>query len=300
MKKYYNFILLLMLCFFCGCEEAAIDPLTGKYPVPESYELTTLSGQEVAKMSNGNRTFSLKMSGTGGTLSIDFIGKEYYLTAQSYTKDDSGQTLGTYSNGIWSGNNSTGVALASGIIKVEKSDNNYSISGVVTLADNTVIKIAYHGEIIYEPDPETANGDYYFEDVVSDVTSYDWSTGVVSVIEGVKYHTIKLYDNDANFIASFEAVTDENAASVAGVYAIADSPQQALLMNNGWDGTAYGMGIGGTTLMQDGTQWLVKSGSIQVVNDNGIWSFAGTNLSTVSTTGVAGPTNFLLENVVKK
>lgn len=39
-----------------GCDENAIDHLTGKYPVPESIELTTLAELFRASKSDGSST----------------------------------------------------------------------------------------------------------------------------------------------------------------------------------------------------------------------------------------------------
>lgn len=175
----YLFVMLILLA---SCVESAIDPLTGRYQAPESYTLTNLFSQSMEKQNKGLRTFTLKMAtdgvtalfneasstytfnGTGNYFSIDFVGKEYYLTEGTYAIAASASKAGTYLAGndansgsyFFTINNgiATGLAVKGGNISVTKTDNHYTISGTLTLADESVIRVAYDGTIVYEPDPE--------------------------------------------------------------------------------------------------------------------------------------------------
>jgi len=174
--------LFATILLLVSCNESAIDPLTGQYPIPESYTLTNLFSQSMQKQEKGLRVFTLKMAtngltasknenpasftfnGTGEFLSVDFVGKDYFLNEGTYAIAASGSKAGTYIAGSGdnlgtcfftvTNGNPTGLKVQSGNLSVTKSDNNYTISGILTLSDASVIRINFEGAIIYEPDPE--------------------------------------------------------------------------------------------------------------------------------------------------
>lgn len=456
MKSIYKYMVLAMMVgSFAGCDEDAIDPLTGKYAVPEEYTLTSMELQETEKLDSGNRVFTIEMSGDGNTLTVDFVSSVYYLVAETYTIADDNTTALTYTNAYWTAadGSSTNAQLVSGSLSVESDDNeSYTVSGALTLDNDLVIRITATGTLVFEADAEptaltqvlsvsdnTAYGtntvtlylatsdvsysydattytvtysgtgyylavDFYSEDgtlaagtytpadadncaagnyvmgydpgdiygigyeftdwgtcwwtvsngttsathieegeivvektgslytitidnsvcyaefsgvitglasddsseetssytytdVVSEVTSFDWTTWETTTIEGVEYHTITVMDADGSTVAAFEAVIEEGG-SLAGTYTIAESPTSAYLMNNGWDLSAYGYGSGGTYFYEDGVQYLVTAGTITVTDSDGVLSFYGTGLTTTSVDdGSTGPTSLAFENV---
>lgn len=133
-----------------GCTEDAIDPLTGKYPVPAEYTLTTLSDQSTEKLDNGLRLFTVAASSSDGTLTAHFTADKYYLVGQTYTYAAAAGTSGTYCNTTWTPSGSSAKAVTSGDIKVTADGDSYALSGALTLEDGSVIRVSFSGTIVYE------------------------------------------------------------------------------------------------------------------------------------------------------
>lgn len=152
-------LILASICFMAfGCDESAIDPLTGKYPVPESIELTTLVDRSEEKLDNGTRVFTVKLNSTEGTFSVSFTADKYYLVPQTYTISESTGNNGTYSNAVWTSNSDGSSAVKSGSIQVKNNDeSDYEFKGALTLDNGKVIKIHFSGEIVYEKVVEALN-----------------------------------------------------------------------------------------------------------------------------------------------
>ena len=86
MKNISKYIpLLLLVTLFCGCDEDAIDPLTGKYPIPVEYTLNNLQSQDVSTLSNERYLFTLELTDDKNVLHLEMVGDLYYLPGQTYT-----------------------------------------------------------------------------------------------------------------------------------------------------------------------------------------------------------------------
>ncbi len=151
-------IILATICFMAfGCDERAIDPLTGKYPVPESIELTTLTDKNEEKLDNGTRVFTVKLNSTEGSFSVSFTADKYYLVPQTYTISETTGNNGTYTNAVWTSNSDGVAAVKSGSIQVKNNESDYEFKGALTLDNGKVIRIHFSGEIIYEKIVEALN-----------------------------------------------------------------------------------------------------------------------------------------------
>ncbi|MDR0694692.1 MAG: hypothetical protein LBF81_05285, partial [Prevotellaceae bacterium] len=86
MKLYLSTAIMAGLMLFTACEEEAIDPLSGKYPAPESYTLSGLVSQDMAKEAT-TRIFTLKFGSLNEFLNVQFVGPRlsYFLPAGNYT-----------------------------------------------------------------------------------------------------------------------------------------------------------------------------------------------------------------------
>jgi hypothetical protein len=487
----YIFAMVLLLV---SCDESAIDPLTGKYPAPETYALTNLFSQTVQKQDKGTRIFTLKMttdgvtasynasnllytySGSGKYLSVEFVSKDYYLAEGSYTiainnsakagnfiagyDGDNAKNLGTCFFDINNGTE-TGLKVESGSILVTKSDNNYTISGTLTLSDLTVIRVSFVGVVIYVPDPEPVkpieltnvfaatataqtagyqlitlkisvtdvkatynaatysytytgsgnyisvdllsnsatidpgtytpanngegvvgnfisgydtemwgmkfynwgscwftvdngtekgqhlisgsivvaksgstytisitgksnNGDdvfaeyigeikqlagsddpvdpevsYTYSNTTSEVSTYDWATGVSTVYEGVTLNKIFILEAEGDTIAAFEAVTASDATTLAGDYKIVENPTKEGQMNNGWSLPAYNMS-GGSYFIKNAVKWYIKGGTVTISEDtNGILTISGIDLTLLDDASTSKTGSFSLSNIKK-
>ena len=143
MKNISKYIpLLLLVTLFCGCDEDAIDPLTGKYPIPVEYTLNNLQSQDVSTLSNERYLFTLELTDDKNVLHLEMVGDLYYLPGQTYTlyvkgaenTDEYGGT-GTFAHSYFTAadGSSNQTAIVSGSLNVKKQEDNYTLSGALTL-----------------------------------------------------------------------------------------------------------------------------------------------------------------------
>lgn len=316
MKQIKLFTCIFAILFiFTACEENAIDPLTGIYDVPTEYSIPNLFGQNMQKQENGTRIFSLKMasegptatydettfsynfSGSGNYISIDFVGKDYFLEEGTYAiaSNESAQA-GTYIAGYdaefggisfenWgtcfftvADGTTSGLKVTSGNVSVSKDGDNYSISGALTLADNSVVRVGFSGVIIYEPDAYVPTYTYSVEKETPAIGGAD---GTVA-ITGTTKHKITVYADDV-FTTYLEVITDENATSLSGTYSIKDGIDAVGQIANGfyldfaWFG-GEGVLEGGSYYIEDDEKMFIREGDITIEDNGGTLSINGDNL----------------------
>lgn len=160
MKNISKYIpLLLLVTLFCGCDEDAIDPLTGKYPIPVEYTLNNLQSQDVSTLSNERYLFTLELTDDKNVLHLEMVGDLYYLPGQTYTlyvkgaenTDEYGGT-GTFAHSYFTAadGSSNQAAIISGSLNVEKQEDNYTLSGALTLENELVIRVQSAFTAVYE------------------------------------------------------------------------------------------------------------------------------------------------------
>ena len=136
-----------------SCVEDAIAPLEGKYEKPAAYELNTLVSQSVEK-GEKTRTFTVEVGDNNNTLSMKLVGDKYFLADGSYTPspaDQAKKNMYIVGNGGTTFNN---IPVESGSIKIAQGEGSYDFSGILWLADETIINFKSNVTLAYEPDPE--------------------------------------------------------------------------------------------------------------------------------------------------
>lgn len=160
MKNICKYIPLLLITLFCGCTVDAIDPLTGKYPVPVEYTLDKLESQSVSTLTNSRYLFALTLTDDNNTLYLEMVGDVYYLPGQTYTlyvkgiepnADEYGGT-GTFTHSYFTAADGSAnqAAIVSGSLNVEKQEDNYTLSGALTLENELVIRVQSAFTAVYE------------------------------------------------------------------------------------------------------------------------------------------------------
>lgn len=147
----------VVLLVLTACNDG-LDDLTGKYPTPESYTFNTVASSSVEKQ-DALRLFAVRFTNASGDeLSITFVGSSYYLQAAAFseataTEAKSGNyILGANYTSFKKVGASSAVAVDNGTLTVTKDGDNYTISGVLWMADNSVIEVSCTGTIVYEAD----------------------------------------------------------------------------------------------------------------------------------------------------
>ena len=136
-----------------SCVENAIEPMTGKYEKPVLHEMNTLASQSVEK-GEKTRTFTVELSGENAKLTMKMVGDKYFLADGSYTPataDAAKKNTYIVGNG---GSSFNGVLVESGSLKVVQGEGTYSFSGILWLADESVIEVKSTINLVYEADPE--------------------------------------------------------------------------------------------------------------------------------------------------
>ena len=140
-----------------SCVQDAIDPLTGKYEKPVSYELNKLVKNEVVK-GEQTRTFNIVLTDDTATLDIKFVGNKYFLPDNGYTAAaadaaKNGNYLVGTGGSTFTVNGNT-VNIENGSISVKQEEGKYTFQGILWLADESVISVSSKVELVYEADPE--------------------------------------------------------------------------------------------------------------------------------------------------
>ena len=295
-----------------SCVEDAIQPLTGKYEKPATYELNTLAAQSVEK-GDKTRTFTVELSGSNATLSMKLVGDKYFLADGSYTPATADQAKkNTYivGNGGTTFNN---IPVESGSIKIAQGTGTYIFSGILWLADESIVDFKSTVNLAYEPDPEpikltqvisatsnVANG-------TNSVTINLGTDGISSTTDPTTWQTI--WTGEGNYLAvdfysadGFLYPGTYKPSATGGVIAEGE-------YGIGWDpGDLWGIGMvfenwgtcwwtvsGGATSAEkisEGDIIVEKSGSKYTItyNHNGLWMTFNGKIEAVDPDGGSGNT----------
>jgi hypothetical protein len=281
LKIYMSAVMIAGLLLFTACEQDAIEPLTGKYPVPGNYTLATLLSQDAVKSAT-TRIFTLELGSSSQHLSVEFAGNRlnHLLPAGNYTIADqsvakAGNYIAGHDNGgtYWVNGNSR-LKLTDGTIVVQVTGDTYTISGTVMLEDRSIIKIAYTGIITFEPDPVPLT--YTLETETPAIGG-----GMAPApIAGSRMNKITVLADGVQ-VAYFEVVTADNATSLAGSYVVTDGINATGQANNGFQApTAWGGTSGGCYYINESEKMFIRAGGgdIVITDNNGKLAITGSNL----------------------
>jgi hypothetical protein len=275
------------LMLFTACENDAIEPLSGEYPVPESYTLETVLTQNVVKGAT-TRTFTLELGNANQHLSIEFVGNRlnYSLTPGNYTiakqsEAKSGNYVAGYDEGgtYWvAGDNK--LKLTDGTIFVQLEGDIYTINGTVMLEDQSIIKMVYSGAIAFDPDPPA------FTYTLEVTKPYAWTMDgqTWNPVEGSQLNQISIASEGIP-IAYLEIVSAANPASLSGTYPVSGEIRNAngaVVQGTYMDLSLYVPGLiieGGSYLLSDGEKDYISAGNITIVDNGGVLTFTGNNLA---------------------
>jgi hypothetical protein len=318
MKNPIKIIMMLVTAIFSfsACQQDAIDPLEGKYPPPTDYTLTNLFAQNVQKVS-GNRVFTLKIasegltatfnpvtfgydfSGTGNYISIDFVGRDYFLSPGAYTIAPNAEAKGgiyvagydaDFGGGMvfpnWgtcffdvNNGDQSGLKVNAGQIFVEKSNDNYTITGTLGLENNTFIRINATATIAYVPDIE-----YTYSIEVVKPYSFTMDGITFTDVAGSQLNKITV-KADGAAIAYFEMVTEENPTSYSATYPVkaVNSLERAICQGQYLDLAWFGVsGIppieSGSYLLDGADKQFMREGNVIITDNNGTLSIIGENI----------------------
>ena len=251
-------------------------------PDPEPIVLTEL----LIAQANANNTVTVKL-GTAGT-SVDMMGTptgegyavtadiyspDGYLHAGTYTAAASSDAVGAgefapgyeydlsewgmgimhWGTCLWILSSTDAVAqhITSGTITVEQKGSNW----VITLGDeSTYPKWATFTGAIEALTPSGApTADYTYTETLGGAVDETFAP-----VAGVETHSLAFVNNAGEEVAWFDLVLTEGATDLSGVYTCKEYAHEDHTFGNGYDLSAWGMGMGGTRYLKDGEVVLVN------------------------------------------
>jgi hypothetical protein len=287
MKNNLKYLLLFaVMSIFAACEKEAIDPLSGKYPVPENYTLQ-LSSQDMQKLET-TRVFTLELTSNDATLSVAFVGSRlnYFLTPGNYTiANQAAAKAGNYVAGYGTGGTvwkkgSASLNVIDGTLAVKLEGDSYAISGTLLLEDRSMVKINYAGAIVFAPDPPSYT---YTLEVQK---PYAWTADGTNwtPVAGSQLNKITV-SSDGMQVAYFEIVTADNITSYSGAYPVSGEIRDAngaVVQGMYMDLSAFVPGLiieGGSHLLDGDEKQYISAGNITIADNGGVLTFTSNNLA---------------------
>ncbi len=281
MKTILNSFIWLMLTaiMLVSCENDGIDPLSDKYTPPEVYAYTVLNSQ-IREREGSLYIFSINLTDSeSNTINMKFFSSNDTLPASDYTPSETAVNS-TYLIGS-EGSTCNDQEISGSTVSVSLQDTDYTMKGILYLADGTVVKMTASFSIAFEPDIYVPTYTYSVETETPALGGAQSSTP----IPGTTKHKVTFFADD-EFYAYFDIVTGETATSLSGSYTIKDGLDAAGQIANGfyfdlaWMG-ASGVIEGGSFYMKDDEKMFIREGDgdIVIVDNEGILTLSGENLS---------------------
>ena len=293
----------LSLLFLSACSDNDLDDMQGTYDNITHYNFTSATVQPTVKLHKGIKALNVNLTDAAGNQAVlSFGSKEWILAPGTYTG------VASVSANAQIGGTVGGKTVTGGSVDVNQIDSVYYINGLLTLDDGSKSVINYHGQLTFVvgvDDPEASG--YTFTLTVSPVTVFDMTTYQQKVIDGVKKYTFTISNEQGQPVAEINAINnpDMATASLPGTYTVAQSAQAPLTVDAGYCVPQYNM-AGGTFYTDDnGKKQYISGGTINIslahdADGNALYSFQGTDLSTIDGTGAAGTGAFKITYTTAK
>ena len=162
MKKYILYIAAGLLAL--SCTKSALEPLTGKYPKPDTYSLTQLMQGERTKDENGKFHFPLSItSASGDRLDLVLVADTYYIPGITFSGNTSANAkAGNYLADLCSFSPAGGSASAlntEGTLTVNKDEDHYTLAGYLWTVEGKAFRVEAAFDAVYEPEKEAQRMD---------------------------------------------------------------------------------------------------------------------------------------------
>lgn len=162
MKKYILYIAAGILAL--SCSKSALDPLTGKYPKPDTYTLTQFTQGERTKDENGKFHFPLSItSASGDQLSLVLMADTYYIPGITFSGNTSANAkAGNYladESSFSPAGGSASTLNTEGTLTVTKSDDHYTLAGYLWTVEGKAFRVEAAFDAVYEPEKEAQRMD---------------------------------------------------------------------------------------------------------------------------------------------
>ena len=282
MKNIFKILTISIIAgvMFSACENDVIDPLTGKYPAPVDYSFATIASQNVVKQDGGLRTIALQFTSSDVFFDVDFVVNAHYLKENTYTFVAGAGRNGNYTSARVGKQGAAQNVMAGTIFVKLAGVSSYTINATLQLADNSFVRVAYAGEIIFPEDPPAMT--YTLEVDNPYVYTPDGQNYIPLIGAQLNKFTI-FADNER--VAYFEIVTEVNATTYSGTYPVKSVTEieravvQGQYLDLGWFGVPGIPPIeSGSFIVDDPNKLFIREGAITISDNGGTLNFSSTNL----------------------
>lgn len=221
--KYLIYPLLAIAGAMTSCTEDAVDDLSGSLQAPEIIENPTLINDGVDEIGNLN-CFNLIVKDGTNTLHLAMTGDRYYLDSDYFTLASSDNIqknkILVFSTFVERGNEQ--VHPTAGSVSVTRNGDSYTLSGVLWLEDQSILKFDVSGQLLYERKATTLRNP-----VMAEIT--ELSEGIYQFylviggegLTGSKQGQEILYNGTGDLFATYIII--DNINSLDGTYSPADA-----------------------------------------------------------------------------
>ena len=162
MKQYFIYIAAGLLAL--SCTKTAVEPLTGKYPEPQTYTLTQLTQDERTKDENGKFHFPLSIaSSAGDRLDLVLVADTYYIPAITFSGNTAANAkAGNYlcdQSAFSPAGGSASALNDEGTLTVTKDEDHYTLSGYLWTVEGKAFRVEAAFDAVFEPEKEAQRMD---------------------------------------------------------------------------------------------------------------------------------------------
>ena len=212
----------------------------------------------------------------------DNVGPGQYAPGYEYDLSEWGMGIMHWGTCWWEGENEGNVVMHINQepITVEKKGSKFVITwGSEETYPNWA---TFTGEIPELSPSAPAEPDYSYTDELSDPVDETFAP-----VSGVKTHNLTLKNKAGEEVAWFSLVLREGETNYAGDYLCKEYAHEAYTFGNGYDLSAWGMGVGGSRYLMGGEVVLINPGETLSVTKLGddLWEISGNGYDFVFGTG---------------
>ena len=198
----------------------------------------------------------------------DAVGEGQYAPGYEYDLSDWGMGIMHWGTCWWNAGEATHISAET--ITVEKKGANW----VITWGEESTYPhwAVFEGAIEALTPSGAPTPDYTYTETLGGAVDNTFTP-----VEGVTTHSLAFINKAGEEVAWFDLVLTEGVTDLSGSYTCTEYAHEDHTFGNGYDLSAWGMGVGGSRYLKDGAVVLINPGETLSVSKlaEGIYEFSG-------------------------
>ena len=198
----------------------------------------------------------------------DAVGEGQYAPGYEYDLSDWGMGIMHWGTCWWNAGEATHISAEA--ITVEKKGANW----VITWGEESTYPhwAVFEGAIEALTPSGAPTPDYTYTETLGGAVDNTFTP-----VEGVTTHSLAFINKAGEEVAWFDLVLTEGVTDLSGNYTCTEYAHEDHTFGNGYDLSAWGMGVGGSRYLKDGAVVLINPGETLSVSKlaEGIYEFSG-------------------------